>query len=106
MVALNFLKEPWERQTLAETTAAHQAVGEDVAANLSFDYAHIQIALVPYRIKRLGTELSAAFAQPGAFFFSGFGFLTYVYCAIVYSLMFRLGRLSPYELPNPPAISA
>jgi hypothetical protein len=98
---LNFLKEPWERQTFAEASATQKAAGEDIASNLTSDFVQLQIALVPYRIKRAGTELNAAFAQPGLFFFTKYGLVSYAYCAVAYFIMKCIGRDSLSPLENP-----
>ena len=103
MTAFNFLKEPWERQTLDETIASQKARGEDIASNLTADFVSLQFRLIPYRIKRAGTEVSAIIANPFGFLLSWDCLITLVIAYLSYKVAYHCGTESLYPLAPPPA---
>lgn len=60
LVASAFARDPTTVPlSVEEVVRAHDASGEDAAANLTRDFAAASFALVPYRIKKLGDEWRA-----------------------------------------------
>lgn len=103
----NYLKEPSERKTFAETLAFCKANGVDMASGLTSDFLLLQSRLFKYRIARLGTEVQFICAHP-------FSSLPPVWMWPVHAVALPAafygawwaGRLSISELTPPPALPA